>query len=159
MALEIARRLIGGVWRTGPVEEANGGGGGGGSQPVQAIYEGDPISVANGGGGTLPFTTLDSGTDLLDRTTPDAPMFLEDGTYALTLWPAGDDSTPGGSVSYHITVGSFSVGATDATAPFNSMLLPLVIQASAGDSLTVTVINNAATQNFNLQGSVIVKLA
>lgn len=36
MALEIARRLVGGIWRTGPVDEPNGGGGGS-SQPIKIV--------------------------------------------------------------------------------------------------------------------------
>lgn len=134
---------------------------GGGSQPVQAIYDGNVVTIANNAQGSLTFDSLNSGTPLLDISTPDAPTFLEAGTYAIT---------GGYSASVALTAGGFCVASINSNAAANMTavhpdlageVLPLTLVAEAGAPCGLTIINKDGVEarDFALSGFVIVKLA
>lgn len=135
---------------------------GGGSQPVQAVYDGNVVTVANNAAGALTFDSLSSGTALLDITTPEAPTFLTAGTYAIT---------GGYSASVALTAGGFCIGSISSNSASANLpavhpdlvgtVVPLTLIAEAGDPCGLTIINKdgAEARDFALSGFVVVKLA
>lgn len=135
---------------------------GGAARPVQAVYSAAaPVVIADGGFAALPFDTLDSGDELLDRgISTTSPTFLATGTYALTAQAQSDAVTAGGFAGLSITVVSAGVFTTNEHPDF-SMPAVLVFQAAAGDPLAVRAYNfdGVAARGFTLLGSVLVRLA
>jgi hypothetical protein len=184
---ERSRRLIGNVWQYVTASE-NGGGGdisevvaddasvtvtngtgpvvglsaNGGSQPVQAMYSGSPVSIPDGQGAPLTFDTLDSGTELLDRTNPAAPELLAAGTYAFTgSFYASAPLTAGGHTAFNVSTSSGPTSSADTLHPDFVASASLVFVGEAGDSLLLSLnnIDGAASRDFSMYGAVLVKLA
>ncbi len=135
---------------------------GDGSQPIQAVYSGNAVSIANAAGGTPTFDSLDSGTELLDRTDPAAPVFLADGTYAFCYTVSCSALTPGGLFTLNAyngaTFDQVAFVALSATLPAT---VTIVMHAAAGDLLGASLGNQdgVASRDFNLQGAILTKLA
>ncbi len=132
---------------------------GGGSQPVQGNYSGDPVTIADGAAASLPFTNLDSGTELLDRTTPTAPTLLAAGTYVLTLKVFGDALTAAG---WCFVRGSLALNfGTTTEHPDYGEGVTIVRVCDAGDLVGARVENHdgVAARDFYIDTALLVKLA
>jgi hypothetical protein len=137
---------------------------GGGSMPEQAIYSNSTgVDIPNGGSVNLGWATLNDGADLLDRTDPTLPTFLEDGTYALTVAIIGDaPNTPGGySLATLFASGFQTLVAIPTPDPSQTWGASAVFKAAAGDNVGIEVENfdGAATHNYALNSAYLVKLA
>ncbi len=136
--------------------------GGGGSMPVQAFYAGNTVSIANNAGANLTWDTLSSGTDLLDRSTLDAPALLADGTYALTAEVTADALTANGWAALFFATGNLGGLTGDSiqsNGPFATVSITFI--AVAGDTLLLTVdnVDGVATRNFSIVAATLVKTA
>lgn len=138
------------------------GAGGGGSQPVQATYFGGVVVINDGESASLPFGTLSEGTELLDRTTPDEPTFLDAGTYALTAQVAtADPLTSGGFITAWVSFGATTPAFDTSEHPAAGMTLTAIQTVAANDACGVHVTNHdgAASCSAGLGSATLVKLA
>lgn len=133
---------------------------GGGASPVQAAYSGDNVTVANFDSANLPFTNLDGGTDLLDRTDPAIPTFLAAGTYAVTARARGA-LTAGGTANASLIVAGPDIFASVMNDVSQECGIAGVAVVSAGDTLRIELdsYDGAAPQDFRIGSVFIVKLA
>lgn len=163
---EIARRFIAGAWRTGSEQEGNGNGG---SQPVFGIYSGNPTTAPASPPDRLTWDSLDQGTELLDRTDPANPVFLEAGLYSVIVnWYA--DSPPDGSGVLNVglymdnpdtTTICIAEGA-QTIAPQSQGTLAIVGYAANPGALLFVALNPfgiTGTRDFTLSQAIITKLS
>lgn len=132
-----------------------------GAAGVQAVYGGDVVSVPDGATFAMPFTTLISGTELLDRSTPDAVTVLAAGTYALTVSIYGDALTAAGYAVVEIdAIGVNPMVSGHTQSPAKQWGVTAVFVAAASDPVAVLVSNfdGVSARDFNLASAVLVKL-
>jgi hypothetical protein len=129
------------------------------TDPVQAYYTGDPLSIANNTQANLPWTDLAGGTELLDRTDPANPTFLEDGTYAVTLNVVGDALTANGYATAILYDDTLTI-VNESLHPNRQFGVTAVVVAAAGDGLVAAVHNfdGASARSFSIDTAVVVKL-
>jgi len=134
--------------------------GGGGSQLVWAAYSGAGILIDESSVAPLPFTNLDAGVELLDRTPP-FNLILADGVYSLAVWAQGDALTAGGYASCQVQVGIFETGI-EAFHPENGIFGATTVGfCAAGNTIAAYILNKdgVAARNFNLVSASLVKLS
>jgi hypothetical protein len=132
-----------------------------GGTAEQATYDGDSVLIANGANAYLPFTNLDTGVDLLDRSDPLACTVLADGTYAISVDVGGDALTAGGHSQFDIVLPSIGAGATVTSLfPDEQFSASIVAVLAAGDAVRVLARNDdgVAARNLGIFGAVVVKL-
>lgn len=124
---------------------------------TQGRYGGTLTAVANGANADFPWT-LDSGTALLDLSTPAAPSTVEAGTYAISFsLSAGSAFTAGGFANFQLAAGSAGIVYGRL---FTSASGSIVTALDATNIVILTVSNEdgVAARDFSMD-VVIVKLA
>lgn len=127
----------------------------------QATYFGSLVSVAAGASAPLPWTTLASGVDLLDRSTPDSPTFLADGLYALMLSVVAGDHFPS-PLAAQVTCDVYRTPMLGSALAQSIVTLPIVGLFGAGGSAQVLLArasDGGGAIHFGLTLTAIVKLA
>lgn len=142
---------------------------GGGSMPVMGQYAGSGVTVADGADEQLTWDTLGFGTELLDRTDPANPLFLSNGTYAVTVCViTSAPLTIGGFVNTALVLADAgAIGATTSEHPEGGGspggLILTVVGVVADNTVPLALFchnaDGAASRQFRLQGGQIVKLA
>jgi hypothetical protein len=142
---------------------------GGGSMPVQGTYSGNAVTIANGASENLTWDTLAAGTELLNRSVPDSPLFLAAGTYAVSCSIQVSDLTANGKAALNLEFNSLVSAAyfpAYLVAPGVLMTITAVVVITDADLgfgpnpvLSVHNQDGAASRDFSIQNATIVKLS
>lgn len=128
--------------------------------PGREILSGNPTAVGNGASAALTWNTKDSGSALLDLTTPDAPKIVTAGVYAVTVTVTPAAITAAGYYTVSLALDSSgddaSVSTTSPasaianTAPVISCGLTYFVPAGGVIAVTVGNFDGANSVNFSL---------
>lgn len=137
---------------------------------AKAQYSGNPLTIANGAQAYLTWDTLASGTELLDRSTPQFPVVLADGVYQLVVQIAASGMTAGGFAFIQAQLTGSPMGGSESDAYFPAQLVPvgispgsatILVPMLAGDSVGVSVSNldGAVSRDFYIFDADLIKVS
>lgn len=141
--------------------------GAGGASPAAAgNYASNPVTIADGSFALIPFASLVTGTELLDRSDPTQATLLASGIYLIAVLIVVDDGpvTAGGQIVVSTVVGTGqNAGSVTAITGGNSSACGVTAcgPGNAGDLVVVAVENydGASAHDFSLSLANLVQIA
>lgn len=130
--------------------------------PAEAVYTGANATIADGAAVYLPFSTLATGTDLLNRTDPGQPTVIAAGTYAITVdVHASSTLSPGGAATGTLNTGDWGGFPGSLVAGRSDFTVSTTVALHAGDTISEYLFSQdgAAAQTYRIATAIVVRLA
>lgn len=158
-----------GSGKYGTVSKLSAAGSGGAPAAVVAQYSGNPLTIANTATASLTWDSLDQGVELLDRSSPAAPLVLADGLYVLSVQISPVALSAGGFATLAATLTNATLGVeADTTvaaaqvaagiAGDTATTVPLALRAGDPVAALVTNGDGALARDFALFAAFLTKL-